>query len=171
MPLEEQDRIRRVFPGVALLVLCLFGLLILRLWFLQLVQGEEMRQRSETNRIRLQDLPPWRGMILDKSGQVLVANRPSYEAAVVLEDVPDIPLLARRLGALLRVDVKQLTAQLESARTAGLTSVRLRGDLTWDEMALVETFQPELPGVYIQVQPKREYRQKGLAAHVLGYLG
>lgn len=171
MPPEEQDRIRRVFPGVALLVLCLFGLLILRLWFLQLVQGEEMRQRSETNRVRLQDLPPWRGMILDKSSQVLVANRPSYEMAVVLEDIPDIPLLARRLGALLRFDITQLTAQLESARTQGLTSVRLRGDLTWEEMALVETFQPELPGIFIQVQPKREYRQKGLAAHALGYLG
>jgi len=168
---EEQDRIRRIFSGVALLVLCLFGLLILRLWFLQLVQGEEMRQRSETNRIRLQDLPPWRGMILARSGQVLVANRPSYEVAVVLEDVPDIPLLARRMGGLLRFDIKQLTAQLESARAAGLTSVRLRGDLSWEEMALVETFQPELPGVFIQVQPKREYRQKGLAAHALGYLG
>jgi penicillin-binding protein 2 len=171
LPPEEQDRVRRVIPGVAILVLCLFGMLILRLWFLQLVHGEEMRHRSETNRVRLQDLPPWRGMIMDKSGQVLVANRPSYEAAVVLEDVPDIPLLAGRLGALLRFDAQQVAAQLESARAAGQSWVRLRGDLSWEEMALVETFQPELPGVFIQIQPKREYRFKGLAAHALGYLG
>ena len=171
MPPEEQDRSRRTFAGVALVVLLLFAMLFLRLWFLQLVQGEELQQRSEHNRIRLQDLPPWRGMILDRHGQVLVGNRPSYEVMVVLEDVPDIPRLAQRLGSLLKLDQKQLASQLEGAKASGVNWARLRADLTWEEMALVETFQPELPGVLIQVQPKREYRQKGLATHALGYLG
>lgn len=171
MPPEEQERGRRIFAVVALVALGLFAVLFLRLWFLQLVEGEELRQRSEYNRIRLQDLPPWRGMILDRSGQVLVANRPSYDLVAVLEDVADLPLLSKRLSALLRLDSNQVAAQLEGARTAGIHQVRLRSDLSWNEMALVETYQPELPGVLIQVQPKREYRQKGRAAHALGYLG
>jgi penicillin-binding protein 2 len=171
MPPEEQERLRRTFARTALIILCLFGLLFLRLWFLQLLQGEEMQQRSEHNRIRLLDLPPWRGMILDHQGQVLVANRPSYELVVVMEDVGNIPLLAKRLGHLLRLDPQQLTAQMQSGKKAGLHQVRIRGDLSWEEMARVETFQPELPGVLIQVQPKREYRHKGMACHVLGYLG
>src|SRR5665647_3249911 len=83
MPPEEQERVRRSFARMALIILCLFGVLFLRLWFLQLLQGDEMQQRSEHNRIRLQDLPPWRGMILDYQGQVLVANRPSFELVVV----------------------------------------------------------------------------------------
>ncbi|MFZ5449105.1 MAG: penicillin-binding protein 2 [Thermodesulfobacteriota bacterium] len=168
---EEQDRVRRTFSRTALIILCLFGILFLRLWFLQLVQGEEMQNRSEHNRIRLQDLPPWRGMILDHNGQVLVANRPSYELVVVLEDVADIPLLASRLGQLLRLDPQQLTVQLQNGKKAGLHQVRIRTDLSWDEMARVETFQPELPGVFVQIQPKREYRNQGLACHTLGYLG
>src|SRR5659263_661901 len=98
MPPEEQERVRRSFARIALIILCLFGVLFLRLWFLQLLQGDEMQQRSEHNRIRLQDLPPWRGMILDYQGQVLVANRPSFELVVVLEDVGNIPLLAGRLA-------------------------------------------------------------------------
>jgi penicillin-binding protein 2 len=171
MPPEEQDRVRRTFARTALIIVCLFGIIFLRLWSLQLVQGEEMQQRSEHNRIRLQDLPPWRGMILDHNGQVLVANRPSYELAVVLEDVENIPLLAARLAHLLRLDPKQLTTQLQNAKKAGLHQVRVRSDLSWDDMARVETFKPELPGVLIQIQPKREYRQKGMACHVLGYLG
>jgi penicillin-binding protein 2 len=171
MPPEEQERLRRTFARTALIVLCLFGVLFLRLWFLQLLQGEEMQQRSEHNRIRLLDLPPWRGMILDHQGQVLVGNRPSYELVVVLEDVGDIPLLAGRLAQLLRLDPQQLTAQLQNGKKAGLHQVRVRADLAWEEMARVETFQPELPGVLIQVQPKREYRHKGMACHVLGYLG
>ncbi|MCX5892004.1 MAG: penicillin-binding protein 2 [Deltaproteobacteria bacterium] len=168
---EEQERVRRSFSVVALAILCLFALLFLRLWFLQLVQGENLRQRSEQNRLRLQDLPPWRGMILDHQSGVLVANRPSYELVAVMEDVTDIPVLARRLAGLLKLDQKQISTQLENARTAGQFQVRIRGDLTWEELAQVATYQPELPGALVQVQPKREYRQKGLAAHTLGYLG
>jgi penicillin-binding protein 2 len=168
---EEQERVRRTFSRTALIVLLLFGILFLRLWFLQLVQGGEMQQRSEHNRIRLQDLPPWRGMILDRNGQVLVANRPSYELVVVLEDVGDIPGLAHRLGHLLHLDPQQLTNQLLNAQKAGLHQVRIRADLSYDEMAELESFQPELPGVIIQIQPKREYRDQGMACHVLGYLG
>ncbi len=171
MPPEEQERLRRTFARTALIILCLFGVLFLRLWFLQLLQGEEMQERSEHNRIRLQDLPPWRGMILDYRGQVLVANRPSYDLIVVLEDVGDIPLLAGRLARLLRLDPQQLTAQMQSGKKAGLHQVRIRADLSWDEMARVETYQPELPGALIQVQPKREYRNQGMACHVLGYQG
>jgi penicillin-binding protein 2 len=171
MPPEEQERVRRTFSVVALILLCLFGVLFLRLWFLQLVEGQELQNRSERNRIRLQDLPPWRGMILDRRGQVLVGNRPSYDLMVVLEDVPDIPLLGRRLSSLLRLDAKSLTAQLEGARAAGFHLTRLRSDLSYDDLALVETCRPELPGVFIQVASKREYRQKGEAAHALGYLG
>jgi len=168
---EDQERVRWAFSAVALIVLFLTGLLFLRLWFLQMVQGEELRERSEHNRVRLQDLPPWRGMILDRNGQVLVANRPSYDLVLVMEDVTDIPLLAQRLGKMLHLEAKNVQAQLEAARNAGQAQVRVKGDLTYDEMALVETFQPELPGALIQVQPKREYRQKGRACHVLGYLG
>ncbi|MCL4503525.1 MAG: penicillin-binding protein 2 [Deltaproteobacteria bacterium] len=168
---EEQEQVRRNFSVVALSVLCLFALLFLRLWFLQLVQGADMQLRSEQNRLRQQDLPPWRGKILDRTGDVLVGNRTSYDLVAVLEDVGDIPLLARRLASLLKLDQKQVTRQLENAKAASLYQVRLRGDLTWEEMSLVETYQPELTGVTVQIQPKREYRQNGLAAHTLGYLG
>jgi penicillin-binding protein 2 len=171
VPAEEQDRTRRSFAAAALIVLSLAGLLFLRLWFLQMVEGEDLHQRSEHNRLRVQDLPPWRGMILDRDGQVLVANRPSYDAVVIMEDVTDIPLLAQRLGKLLHLDSGGIKTQLEAARAGGVGQVRVHSDLTWEEMALVETFEPELPGAMIQVTPKREYLQKGLACHLLGYLG
>jgi len=171
LPVEEQDRSRRTFTHWALLVIILFGLLHLRLWYLQLVRGEDLKVRSETNRLRLQDLPPWRGMILDRNGEILVANRPSFDLQAVMEDVTDIPLLSRRLATLLNLDAKQTQAALEGARTSNLTQVRIRGDLSWTEMALIETYKAELPGVLIIVQPKREYRYQTLACHVLGYLG
>jgi len=168
---EEYERSRRFLARLSLVLLVFFGLLFLRLWFLQLVEGEYLRQRSEYNRLRTQDLPPWRGMILDRKGDILVDNRPSFDLLVVLEDVPDPALLGRRLGSLLHLDGKALTAQLENARQASLHAVRLKTNLSWEEMALVETYKAELPGVLVQIAPKREYRHQALAPHVLGYLG
>ena len=153
MPPDEQERVRRNFSVVALIVLGLFALLFLRLWFLQLVQGDYLRQRSEQNRIRLIDLPPWRGKILDRDGQVLVGNRPSYELMAVLEDVGDIGLLSHRLAILLHMDQKQIAAELENARGHGFTRYGSGETLNKEELAQVATYQPELPGVLVQVQP------------------
>ncbi len=168
---EEFERSRRLLARVALILLFLFGLLFLRLWFLQLIKGDYLQKRSEHNRIRSQDLPPWRGMILDRAGNILVDNRPSFNLMATLEDVPDQDILGRRLSSLLNLDGQFFTGQIDKARQAGLHQVRLKTHLSWEEMALVETYKAELPGVYIMVAPKREYRYQALACHVLGYLG
>jgi penicillin-binding protein 2 len=60
---------------------------------------------------------------------------------------------------------------LDKARQAGLLQVRLKTNLSWEEMALVETYKAELPGVFILVASKREYPYGSLASHLLGYLG
>jgi penicillin-binding protein 2 len=168
---EEYEASRRLISGVVLMLVMAFGLLCLRLWFLQLVQGEDLQKRSERNRIRSQDLPPWRGMILDRDGRTLVDNRPSFNLMATLEDVADPAVLARRLGSLLKLEEKSLLAQLEKARQAGLHQVRLKSHLSWEDMALVETYRAELPGVFILVAGRREYPFTSLAGHTLGYLG
>jgi len=168
---EDQERARRTLKWFTLIFLALFAVLAMRLWFLQLVTGEELLKKSEHNRLRLQDLPPWRGMILDRRGEVLVANRSSFDLMVFLEDVTDLATLARRLGALFGLDPQQTHALLEGARQAGQQILRIKGDLSWQELSLVETYKAELQGVFIQVQPKREYPHQHLACHVLGYLG
>jgi penicillin-binding protein 2 len=171
MPPEEQEQARRTLKVLTLVVLAFFGLLFLRLWTLQLVEGEEHRRRSEHNRIRLQDLPPWRGMILDRNGEILVSNRPSFDLVAVLEDIADFHLLAQRLSSRLNLEAQQILEQLAGAQRSGFHQVRLKGDLTWREMALVETYKAELLGVSIMVTPKREYRCQSLGCHILGFLG
>lgn len=168
---DEYERSRRLLGRVALILLVLFGLLFLRLWFLQLIKGEYLQKRSEYNRIRTQDLPPWRGMILDREGNILVDNRPSFNLMATLEDIPEPEILGRRLGSLLDLDAQSLTSQIDRARQAGLHQVRLKTHLSWREMALVETYKAELPGVFILVASKREYGHGDLASHLLGYLG
>jgi penicillin-binding protein 2 len=168
---EEFERSRWVLARVTPVLLILFGLLFLRLWFLQLIQGEYLQKRSESNRIRSQDIPPWRGMILDRDGAILVDNKYSFNLMATLEDIQDPDILGRRLGSLLKMDGSALSTQIDKARQAGLAQVRLKAQLSWEEMALVETYKAELPGVSIAIGSKREYTQPSLASHILGYLG
>lgn len=64
-------------------------ILILRLWYLQIVKGDYFRDRSENNRLRTVYLPSPRGLIFDRNEQVMVRNRPSYNIDFVVEDAPD----------------------------------------------------------------------------------
>ncbi|MBW1987418.1 MAG: penicillin-binding protein 2 [Deltaproteobacteria bacterium] len=169
---ELQEKIRHSLFIFAIMALTLFGLLTIRLWYLQLIKGYELRDKSEHNRIRTRDLPPWRGMIFDRQKEILVENRPAFDLMLVPEDVQDLPQLAYRLDALLGLNPQELEEKVVAARKDNaLRMIRVRGDLSWEEMALIETYRYELPGVLIQIRPQREYRNDGLACHLIGYLG
>lgn len=169
---ETYENVRRMLLYIVLAVSLLFGFLVLRLWYLQLVKGPEFSQKSESNRVRFRDLPPWRGMIFDSRGVVLVNNRESYDVLVILEDVPDAKELARNLGRLLNVNYLDVLTRIMTAQQDNLArTIRIKEDLTMDEVALLETFKYELPGVVIQIQPKREYLTGNLGSHIIGYLG
>ena len=169
---EAYDITRRMLLYVGLAVSLLFGFLILRLWYLQLVKGSEFSQKSESNRVRYRDLPPWRGMIYDANNMVLVNNRESYDVLVILEDVPDAKELSKNLGQLLKMNYLDILTKIMTAQEDNIArTIRIKEDLTMDEVALLETFKYELPGLVIQIQPKREYRTFSLGCHIIGYLG
>ncbi len=66
----------------------LFFFLGLRLYELQVVQGEEYRQRADDNRFDLVEVPALRGVMYDRTGAILTRNRPSFELGLVPEDLP-----------------------------------------------------------------------------------
>ena len=155
-----------------LFILVAFGVLILRLWFLQIVNGAAYRDRSEHNRIRLQDIPPFRGMILDRNGEVLVDNRPSYDLYVIPEEVQDRPQLLNRLSSLGDIN-RAATERLldKAARGYPFKPVCIKKDMSRDELASIESHRFDLPGVMICVSAQRHYFYEGLASHLLGYVG
>ena len=81
----EEFQGRRIYFLVALGLA--FLLIVIRLWQLEVIQGNEFRRLSENNRIRLREDPADRGMLLDRKGRVLAHNRPSFAALLVPEDV------------------------------------------------------------------------------------
>jgi len=164
--------LRKRLIKLPFLVVAVFVVLLLRLWFLQIFQGPSYRVQSENNRIRIQDVAPFRGMLFDRNGELLVDNRPSFDAYVIPEEMADREELIRTLHALIGLDSKGLEEKLgrESQKYA-FRPVLIKKNLSRDELAVVEGNLFDLPGVMIEIKPQRHYLYNELAAHLIGYLG
>ncbi len=161
--------------AVAIGVVCAaFALVGLRLWYLQVERGAQMRYYSEKNRIRLVRVPAPRGVVYDRNGEILIDNRPSFDVVFVPEDAGErrrqvLRTLAGYLGeeeAGLHQGVRAPGGDRE--RYQGIV---LRRDVDWQGVVALETHQLDLPGVSLRVAPKRYYPFGPLGAHLLGYVG
>jgi penicillin-binding protein 2 len=153
-------------------VVAVFAVLLLRLWFLQIIQGPSYRVQSENNRIRLQDVAPFRGMVFDRNGELLVDNRPSFDAYVIPEEIHDRDELIRSFHSLIGMDPNSLEEKLgKEAQKYGFRPVLIKKNLSREELAIVEAHLFNLPGVMIQIKPQRYYLHKELGSHLIGYLG
>lgn len=155
----------------AILVFAFLGLGT-RLFFLQVVAGERYSFLSENNRVRIKRVAGTRGMIYDRSGQLLVDSRPSFDLIFVPEDSGDPRATLRSLARYLQRDESELLAVFEQGKgRSAFDEMVLGRDVDWSTVVAVETHQLELPGVSLRVRPRRSYADGPMAAHVLGYLG
>jgi penicillin-binding protein 2 len=168
IPPELQVRI----VVVVVAVFFAFTLVGTRLWYLQVERGEELRSLSENNRIRLVRLPAARGVVYDRNGEILIDNRPSFDVVYVPEDVRDRHQVFRTLAHYLSEEEPVLHQMARApGRRPPYEGIVLRRDVDWSGVVALESHQLELPGVSLQVGPKRYYPFGPLAAHLLGYVG
>ena len=158
--------------SVTLLVMVVFVVLILRLWYLQIVKGPSYRVQSENNRIHLQAIPPFRGMIFDRHGDLLVDNRPSFDMNVIPEEIQDQNTLFKSLHKLIGLNYAQARTKLDK-RAPGypFKPLLIEKNISRDDLAIIETNLFNLPGVKIQVRPQRHYVHGEFGGHIIGYLG
>jgi penicillin-binding protein 2 len=149
-----------------------FGALIVRLLFLQVVDGERYTFLSENNRVRIKRIPGTRGMVVDRAGQLLVDSRPSFDLLFVAEDAEQPESTLRELAHYLGRDEKELLAVFEeNKKRPAFEEVVIGRDVDWATVVAVESHQLDLPGVTLRARPRRSYADGPIGAHVLGYLG
>ena len=166
------DVLRKRILGAGLVVLFFVAIILLRIWFLQIHKGEEYKNRAENNRVRIREVAPPRGDIVDRNGKELVTTRPSFNAVLVREDSNDIDDLLKRLSVVLKDDVSVLWERIREAESKQRhIPVRLKENLSWDTLAYLETHNMDFPGIRIEVFPRRFYHYGDMAAHLIGYLG
>ncbi|KIH76831.1 peptidoglycan glycosyltransferase [Geoalkalibacter ferrihydriticus] len=160
------------FVALSLVAVVVFLLLLLRLWYLQVINAERYQALSERNRIRYMPIAAPRGPIFDRDGHLLVDNRPSFGVSVMRQDVDDRDRLLERLSFHLETDRAQLEARLEAGRRFPFyRPVPLADDVSREMLERVQENSLDLHGVLIDVQPLRSYPYEDAAAHIFGYLG
>lgn len=145
--------------------------LVMRLFDLQILKGDEMRILSEQNRIRVRKVIAPRGMVFDRTGKVLADTRPSFNLYLIPEDIRDFNQTVDGLVRLLNLDRDEVLGKIKEARDMPPSfPVKIESDMTMDQVAKVEVNKFYLPGVTIQIEPKRNYPYEQALAHVIGYV-
>ncbi|MFA4964548.1 MAG: penicillin-binding protein 2 [Thermoleophilia bacterium] len=173
----RRDRPIIQLPSVALrvaimvgLAVVLFAIILFRLWFLQILSGQEFVAQANDNRLRSVKIVAPRGSIVDRHGKVIVENRPGLAVGVRLMDVPNDGLesLERRLAAVLRVPVRRLRREIAEHGDRPFDLVIVKDDANRHVVSYLLEHKQSFPGVEIQKTYLRSYPRGVFAAHILG---
>ncbi len=168
---EFQDRFKFLY---AVLFLGL-GLLVSRLVFLQILRGDQMRNYSEENRIKRVKVTSPRGMIFDRNHQLLIDNRPDFDLEVIpqyLHESKQEKKVIGMLSRILKLPESDIGESLDKAKIQpSFLPVKIKTDLSRDEVAQVEVRKIDMPGVEVKEEIKRTNIYGDIAAHLLGYIG
>lgn len=167
----DTDWFRQRLVRVMYCVAAAFFLLFVRLFHLQVIQGEELRRLSENNSIRLEHTDPSRGLIFDRDGKTLVDNRPSFDLSIILKDARPVDGTIEELARVINVPASELMLKIDRSKgVAAYKPILLKQDFGRDALAAVEVRKFDLPGVVVGVRPLRHSLNKQSAAHLIGYL-
>ena len=151
-------------------VVIVFLVLIARLVWLQLFQGDYYNSLAEGNRLRAIPLAAMRGIMYDRNGQILVGSRPSFMVTYVPTQGKMTDEEADKLSRLLNMPADKILEKAGKVKNSYVPTV-LAQDLTPDVVTKVEERRNELPGISVDVQPIRYYPYDMMAAQIFGYVG
>ncbi len=155
-------------------VLVLFAILLVRFYHLQVTSYQDYVTRSDSNRIKVQPVPPTRGLIFDRNGILLADNKPSYTLSIVKEKTRDIEATIAVISELISVeesDRHNFHKTLKQRSRRPYEAIPFRYRLTEAEMAIIAVNEYRLPEVEIEAQLVRYYPFGELFSHTVGYVG
>lgn len=174
VPFKNHWKEQRLFLSrliaAGIIILLSTGVLVSRLFQLQIVEHQQFAAMSQGNRLRIEPLAPTRGLIFDRNGVVLAENLPTWELVVIPEEVADLDVALDALEALGLVDPDDRNGLTELVRShRGFERVKLR-NLTEEEAARFAVRRHHFPGVDIREGLVRSYPYGEAVAHALGYV-
>lgn len=163
---------RQRLNGTIFIVLAAFVLLIVRLFYLQAIEGEELRRLSENNSIRLQSIESPRGLVFDRAGELLVDNRPAFDLSIVLKDARPLAHTVKKLADYIEEPADRLMKRIAKSKfKSSYTPILLKPDMGRDLLAVIEAHKFDLPGTLVDIKARRYYVHNQSGAHLIGYLG
>lgn len=154
------------------LILFLFCVFSLRLWYLQVHNGEYFSEKARENRLRQEPLYAPRGLLFDRDGALLAENEPAYALGLVREDCASIENTLLKVSEWTGEPLEKLQDiyKLGRRKVKSFEPIILVSDLSFKELARIEAGSLRWPGLEIIVRPRRTYKYGKLLAHVQGYV-
>ncbi len=150
----------------------LLSTLVGRLYYLQILSGDHYRTLSDKNRIQGRLLPPLRGQIFDRHGKTLATSRKTFHALWLYSHSEEKEELLERIASILLLSAQEKERILhETEKKTRWLPILLKSSLSWKEVATLELYLPELPGVLIEEGQNRFYPEPFSTCHVIGYVG
>ena len=161
-----------IMVGIAVV---LFGIILFRLWFLQVLNGQQFVAEANNNRLRSVKIVAPRGTIVDRNGKVIVENRPGLAVGIRPMDVPagQMPALESNLAKVLKMPAGKVQRHLNEQARIGLPYdlVIIKEDVGRNVVSYLLEHDQSFPGVEIQQNYLRDYPDGSLAAQILGNVG
>jgi penicillin-binding protein 2 len=168
---EAQLFERRAIAAAVIMLLAL-GAVIARLVWLQVVKYDYFVALSQGNRIRIEPIPPNRGLILDRTGVPLATNAPSYQLELTREQVENLDETLNGLAELALIDSADIPALKKDIRARrSFDAVPVKLQLTEEELARFAARRHQFPGVEIRPRLTRYYPLGPIGVHAIGYVG
>ncbi len=164
LPKDKKGSILVFILGIFLL------LLVIRVFWLQVIRGRYYHQVSEENRIRPVPLPAPRGLIKDRNDKVIVSNRTSYTVSIIPYEVRGLAEVVEKLSPVLQIDKDSLMHKIKSNWSKGFQPIGLKRDVDFATVSILEEQNQDFPGVIYQVEQTRKYPQIGSISHLIGYV-
>ena len=166
---EFQGRYRTLY----IFVILTFIIFSLRLTWLQIFQGSELRRFSENNRIKQNKISAPRGLILDRDGRALVENLPGFEVVLSPQYVEDLKSLSQSVGPILGLEPEKIIEKFKrSKRINGpFATIRLKDNLSREEVFRLKRIRLDTPGMEIRESIIRHYPLNENGAQIFGYVG
>ncbi|MDA8099780.1 MAG: penicillin-binding protein 2 [Nitrospiraceae bacterium] len=173
MQQDSPVSVLRRLPLLMGFIILFATVLFFRLWYLQVIKGAYYQELAESNRIRPIKIRPPRGVMYDRYGRPMVENVLTFDISIVPEDAPDIDATIAKLSPIVHLAPDAMHKIIDDAEPVRVKyePVKILEEAPWEEIAMVETRQEDLPGVIVEPEHRRHYPYGGMAAHQFGYIG
>ncbi len=156
---------------MANIIVIFFGIIVARLWYLQIYNGKLFFRYSLENRLRKEVNPAPRGMIFSRNSELLVHNVPRFDAIVIPQYLKDSEESIAKLAHILDMTVDSVKKILQKTATqASYRPVTIKKNISPQELAIIETENSKMPGVAVSPFISRMYTDQEIGAHVMGYI-
>lgn len=157
------------------LVIFMFGVLIIQLINLQVIQGADFKQQSAINAIRETPTPAARGLIYDRNGKPLVSNSARFSVTIIPGDLPDRgeEAVYRMISNVIGMPQEEIAQKVTDGVEASgeFNPAIIKTDIDRDTALILMELEPHAPGLKVKVDPARTYLTGDLLSHVMGYIG